>query len=85
MGLPGLKKRGWEGLLWRNEKEGMGPGERGVRVLQGGRRRSCRGWVLGVSGRRGGDGARHRGGQRAGRRVRGEGRAGAHLCPPAPR
>lgn len=32
----------------------MGPGERGVRVLQGGCRTSCRGWALSVSGRRGG-------------------------------
>lgn len=39
--LPGLKKRRREGLLWRNEEEGMGPGERGVRVLQGGCRKNC--------------------------------------------
>lgn len=33
--LPGLKKRGREGLLWRNEEEGAGPGGRGVRAVAG--------------------------------------------------
>lgn len=42
------------------------------------------GWVSGASGLRGGGGARHSAGQRAGRREM-DGPTGAHLCPPAPR
>lgn len=61
--LPGLKGRGRPGL----HGEGTGPGEQ--REDAAGRvSEEPSGWVPGASGRRGGGGARHSGGQRAGRR-----------------